>query len=67
MALDKGIKVFDFGNELQECGAREAKLFNKEFIDLLYGPSYYNLEGLETLSCFGEEIIDILSLNRDML
>ena len=67
MAGDKSIQVFDFGGELQELVSREGKLFTKKLIDLLYRLSYFHCEGLETLSCIGEEIIDIFSLNRYML
>ena len=67
MTGDKFIQVLDLGGQLQELGARESKLLAKELIDLLDRLSYLYCEGLETLSCIGEEVFDISFLNWYML
>jgi hypothetical protein len=66
VAGDKIKQVLDLLRELQELGGRESKLLTYELIDLLYRLSYFQRKGLETLSCIGEKIFDIFSINRDM-
>jgi hypothetical protein len=64
---DKIIQVLDLLRELQELGGRESKLLTYELINLLYHLSYFQRKGLETLSCIGEKIFDIFSINLAMI